>query len=129
MTAPSASLAQRWLQRCATDGEFRLASRYWDCHLELDLGGQVLSLALANGRVLDGAPPTSASSVRIAAPTSVWEKVLAPIPPPFFQDILPAQAMGLTLQVNEETLWQYYPAIRRAIDLLREETNAHASPV
>jgi hypothetical protein len=122
----SESLRSRWAQRCAADGEFRLACRYWDGLLRLDVGDLALALTIVDGRIVDDGPATHATSVRLSGSTEVWDRILAPVPPPFFHDVLPAQAIGaLTLEAAPtETWWQYYPAIRRAIDILREEVNA-----
>jgi hypothetical protein len=38
-------------------------------------------------------------------------------------DIAPAAAFGLTVSGDTETYWQYYPAIQRLVQLLREEWN------
>jgi hypothetical protein len=123
MTPISARLAAR----CAADGEFRLAARYWTGSLRLDLSDTVIDLLLTEGLV-SAAPtpavevPAGAGHVGVRAPAEVWDKILTPIPPPFFNDILPAQAFGLVREGDAETFWQYCPAVRRAVELLREET-------
>jgi hypothetical protein len=116
------TLASRLAARCAADGEFSLAARYWTGSLGIDLGGQTVAFALTDGKIeaVDGAAVRE-YHVGLAAPREVWDKVLAPVPPPFFNDIMPARAFGLRVSGDEETLWQYYPAVRRLIDLLREE--------
>lgn len=118
----SPSLASRLAARCAADGEFRLAARYWTGGLVIDLASQPLSLRLEDGIVSAGPSPES-GVIRLSGRADVWEKVLARVPPPFFNDILPARAFGLEIASDPELLWQYYPAVRRAVDLLREEVN------
>lgn len=98
-------------------------ARYWTGSLTVDLDGASLAFVLTEGHI-DAVPPGIANGVAhigLAAPREVWDKVLAPVPPPFFNDIMPARAFGLRVSGDEETLWQYYPAVRRLIDLLREE--------
>jgi hypothetical protein len=120
------SLSTRLAARCAADGEFRLAARYWTGSLRLDLDGTVAYLLLTDGAVR-AAPSepatvqTGTGHITVRAPAEVWAKILAPIPPPHFNDILPAQAFGLVREGDAETFWQYFPAVRRAVDLLREE--------
>lgn len=120
------SLSARLAARCTTDGEFRLAARYWTGSLRFDLGETVACLLLTNGEVRaaeapSAAVPAGAGHVGVRAPADVWARILAPIPPPLFNDILPAQAFGLVREGDAETFWQYFPAVRRAVDLLREE--------
>jgi hypothetical protein len=120
-------LSARLAARCAADGEFRLAARYWTGSLRLDLGDTIADLLLTDGAVSAAPAPRTAVSagaghVGVRAPAEVWAKLLAPIPPPFFNDILPAQAFGLVREGDAETFWQYFPAVRRAVELLREET-------
>ena len=116
------ALADRLAARAAADGEFRLAARYWTGTLTIDLGGRTVAFALTDGEIeaIDVAA-VGEYHIGLAAPREVWEKVLAPVPPPFFNDIMPARAFGLRVIGDDETLWQYYPAVRRLIDLLREE--------
>ncbi|MCP5028448.1 MAG: alpha/beta fold hydrolase [Actinomycetia bacterium] len=46
--------------------------------------------------------------------------MLAPIPEPFLNDVVPAQNRGLTREGDELTYWQYLPALQRIIELLRD---------
>lgn len=117
------ALANRLAERCAADGEFRLSARYWTGSLSIDLDGASLAFVLTEGHI-DAVQPGASDGdhhIGLAAPREVWDKVLAPVPPPMFNDIMPARAFGLRVSGDEETLWQYYPAVRRLIDLLREE--------
>jgi hypothetical protein len=120
------SLSQRLAARCAEDGEFRLASRFWEGGVSVDFGAGRIDLALAGGHV-SAAAVTGDRSIQLGGSAETWKKVLSPLPPPFFNDIAPARAFGLTVEGDEETFWQYYPAIRRLVDLLREEVNRDAA--
>jgi hypothetical protein len=120
------SLSQRLAARCAEDGEFRLASRFWDGGVSVDFGDGRVDLALGGGGISAGVA-ADPRSIRLAGPAETWKKVLSPLPPPFFNDIMPARAFGLTVEGDEETFWQYYPAVRRLVDLLREEVNRDAA--
>lgn len=116
------ALADRLAARAAADGEFRLAARYWNGSLSIDLDGPSLSFRLVDGAIsVASAGHAGAHDIGLAAPREVWDKILAPLPPPFFNDIMPARAFDLRVSGDEETLWQYYPAVRRLIDLLRKE--------
>jgi hypothetical protein len=110
--------------RAAADGEFRLAARYWTGAVEFDFGDSNLCLAIVDGRPAAAASPApGGQTFRLVAPAEVWAKVLAAVPPPFFNDIMPAAARGMRIEAEPETVWQYYPAVRRLVDLLREAAN------
>jgi hypothetical protein len=111
--------SERIAARCRDDGEFRLAARYWDGSLAIDLGDALIEFALHEGRIEAGRGGSPALAIR--APAETWEALMAPVPPPFLNDMVPARAFGLEIDGPEETFWQYYPAIRRLVDLMREE--------
>lgn len=120
-------LALALARRAWEDGEFRLAARYWEGSLRLDPLGELLEFAVsAEALTPAAAGAEGARHIGIRAPREVWQALLAPVPPPFFNDIMPARAFGLTLEGEAETFWQYYPAVRRLVDLLREEVNGAA---
>ena len=109
----------------AADPEFRLLSRYWTGALWLDLGAEAVRISFDDGAVvganLSNDPPADEpGEVGISAPSELWDRILQPVPERFCNDIAPAQALGLRVLGHEETYWQYYPAIRRLVDLLRE---------
>lgn len=130
MTA-AADLSARLAGRCAADGEFLLAARYWTGSLCFVLGNEVVALSIDDGRPTAGDATTEpvsngsvgAGTIVVRGATEVWDQVLAQVPPPFFNDIMPAQAFGLRQQSEPETFWQYFPAVRRAVDLLRLDRN------
>jgi hypothetical protein len=114
----AAELAALW----NGDGEFRLAARFRDGSFALDATGEKLTFLVEAGVVRpagDGAWSAYAP-IELRAPPEVWARILAPVPPRFFNDILPARAFGLKVEGPDETFWQYYPAVRRAVELLRE---------
>jgi hypothetical protein len=120
------AIAERLAARCAADGEFRLTARFWTGSLRLDLDGTVIDLQLEDGAVTarQASPATvspDAGHIGLRAPAEVWSKILAPVPPPFFNDVLPAMAFGMERDGEVETFWQYFPAVRRTIELLRQE--------
>jgi hypothetical protein len=128
-----ADLLDRLAAACNDDGEFGLAARFWTGALRLELGDTRGDLVLDEGRVsavvqCAGDTPDEPGWVCVSAPESVWAQVLAPVPAPYFNDILPARAAGLEIEGHTETFWQYYPAVRRAVDLLRAERHRTAVP-
>ncbi|MGH2631780.1 MAG: hypothetical protein ACRDG3_00090 [Tepidiformaceae bacterium] len=117
-------LATRVVARCYEDGEFRIAARFWDGGVSLALPGAPVALALVGGEPSLGAENGGPASLEFTAPDDVWAKLLSPVPPPMFNDLSPAATAGLRFTGDFETYWQYYPALRRLIDLVREEWNA-----
>ncbi len=120
MNAPT---SERLSQRYMDDGEFRLAARYWDGSLTLDLDGTRLEFSIVDGRTAGGPDAEPEPSITVSGPEDVWSQILAEVPPPCYNDILPARMFGLRVGGNRETFWQYYPAIRRLVDLLREDVH------
>jgi hypothetical protein len=58
--------------------------------------------------------------VRVAAPAKAWEVFLQDPAPPFYLDYYSASLHhGFELSGDADTLWAYYPAIRRTSELLR----------
>ncbi|MFN0147961.1 MAG: hypothetical protein ACKVT1_15765 [Dehalococcoidia bacterium] len=117
---------------CTADGEFRLAARYWTGTLRLDLGDEAADLQIDDGTVsavgpASGALPAGTGNVGLRAPAATWAKILAAVPPPMFNDVMPARAAGMELLGDTESFWQYYPAVRRTVDLLRIERNREAT--
>jgi hypothetical protein len=110
--------------RIAADPELALAARFWSGALHLSIGGARIALRFEPDAAIrierDGAP-AGPRDVEISAPDVEWEKLLAPVPAPFYQDVFGAALHHpVSLGGDFETLYAYYPAIRRVIELLRE---------
>ncbi len=110
-------------RRVNEDGEFRLASRFWDARLRLDLGGESRRLCFRNGELCEVEPCEGDVSfdLQISAPVEDWERLLAPVPRPFYQDLLGALLHhGFQLSADPLDYAAYYPALRRLVEILRE---------
>jgi hypothetical protein len=109
--------------RINEDGEFRLASRFWDASLRLDLGPESQRLRFQEGRLREIGPcdPDAHCDLRISASLEEWERLLAPVPRPFYQDLFGAQLHhGFELNADPIDYAAYYPALRRLVEILRE---------
>jgi len=109
--------------RINEDGEFRLASRFWDASLRLDLGSESQRLRFEAGALREVSPcaQDAACDLHISASTEEWEKLLEPIPRPFYQDLLAAQIHhGFTLSEDMLAFAAYYPALQRLVEILRQ---------
>jgi pimeloyl-ACP methyl ester carboxylesterase len=110
--------------RCAADSEFRLAARFWDGGFAFVVDGEVTAV-----RVVDGAPEAGAAVdgpgvVSFTGDGALWATITSSPPPRFFNDLAFAAALGLRVGGDELTYWQYYPAMARAVELLRAPTPA-----
>lgn len=118
--------AQQWAQRCNADGEFQLAARHWRGGLRLKMGDRSLILGVTDGIAAeagDELADDSATSAIItyAGAEAVWQDLLSQTPSRFHNDLMAnvSAGAGLTVQGDKVIHAQYYPAIMRAVELLR----------
>ena len=110
--------------RANADPEFRLAARFWNAELALcdELAGQLVKIEDGRVRGLRPYAPGDACDVSISAPREEWDRFLAPVPRPFYQDLWGAWTRhGFELDGDLDSLYAYYPALRRMFDLLRAD--------
>ena len=106
------------------DGEFAVAARMWDADVVFASDGNSVRMSIADGRITEVTTGSAASDaqIRISGPDDGWQKMLAPLPPPFYQDLFGASLHhGFTIEGSVEDVYPYYPALRRLIELLRAE--------
>lgn len=115
--------------RCAGDGEFQLAARYWTDGLRLEVGDDLLAMRLVDGVPSPGDPGAGDGVITLGGPVELWRDMLAPIPPRFANDVSPATALGLRRTGDGLLWWQYVPAIQRAIELLRDAPDTWSGTV
>ena len=110
--------------RFERDSELGHAVRFWTGALYLRAGEARSALRFEAGRFVHAGPsaePTGPRDVEISAAPGEWAKLLAPLPPPFYQDVFGASLHHpVSLGGDVETLYAYYPAIRRVLEILRE---------
>ena len=114
----SAQLAER----CRTDGEFAMASRYWSGGIRFEIGGAAIGIQLVDGAVHERTEPPAADDpgvITLAGDDELWARMLAAVPERFFNDVAPARRRGLDVRADELLHWQYGPAVQRAVELLR----------
>lgn len=112
------------------DPEFAIAARYWDATLKLSMGESKYMVFISGGRIagIDPAPGMMEDwdyDFHIAAPREEWEKMLQPVPPPFYQALLPAVLLhGFDFGGDFKTFCAYYRAFSRFIEIMRGNTLA-----
>jgi len=112
------------IDRANADDEFRIAARLWNAHVRLDLGANSVRLSIEAGTIRSAEPcePDAACDACISGETDHWERLLAAAPPPLWQDLFGAAARGdFAIGGDVEAFFAYYPAMRRLLDLVREE--------
>jgi hypothetical protein len=117
---------------CGEDGEFGLTARFWTGALWVGIDDELFVAEVESGAVTacdatNGAVPDVAGQFGFVGPLDVWWRLLQPMPEPGFHDIVPAQYAGMRRVGHRDTYWQYFPAARRVIDLLRNEVTRSVS--
>jgi DsbC/DsbD-like thiol-disulfide interchange protein len=105
------------------DPEFRLAARYWNTTLSLESPSHALRVEIADGQIANcregeaGEPAT----ITVAGPDDGWAQFLAPVPRPFYQDLLGGcvQHHGFTVAGDLLALSAYYQATQRLVAVMR----------
>ena len=112
-------------ERVNADPEFAENARFWSARLRLDFAGEASRcLHIEDGAVkeIEECAPSSDSDVSISAGLEDWAELLAELPKPFYQDIYGAAIYhGVEIDSGSVELAAYYPAVRRLIDILREQ--------
>jgi hypothetical protein len=109
--------------RANADPEFRQAARYWDASLSLESASRALRVEIAGGQIAScrevaaGQPAT----ITVVAGDDGWAQFLAPVPRPFYQDLLGGcvQHHGFTVGGDMLALSAYYQATQRLFAVMR----------
>lgn len=118
----------RLQQSVNADPEFRLAARYWNATLSLESPPRALRVEIADGQVEScreseaGQPATiTPDTITIVAPDDGWAQFLAPVPRPFYQDLLGGcvQHHGFQVAGDILSLSAYYQATTRLFAVMR----------
>lgn len=119
--------AEELAKRCGGDGEFKLAARYWTGGLRLEIGDTVSGFTMVDGEIRDVPPKAGRGVVIVSGTAAQWEPLLETVPARFYNDLSAViGAKGLRRRGDELIWWQYYPAIQRAIELMRKP--GHSAP-
>lgn len=109
-----------------SDPEFRLAARFWNTALRLEMGAEALLLRIEKGQIAELLSGHQAFAfltpvnIIVSAPTSDWQKFLERVPKPFYVDLWGTMTHhGFKVGGDMESLYAYYPAVRRLFDIMR----------
>jgi pimeloyl-ACP methyl ester carboxylesterase len=104
--------------RCQDDPEFRFAARFWTGGFSFTVDGQQTSVRVVDGEPTAG-PVDGPGVIALAGDGTLWDTITSAEPPRFYNDIGFAEALGIERTGEDLTFWQYYPAVMRAVELLR----------
>jgi len=109
------------------DPEFQLTARLWTATLKLVMGDVTYLMKVEDGVVTeftDEPDHFDPYSIVIGGPEDGWEKLLSPVPPPFYQDFWGAFFRhGFEMGGDLPSLYASYGAVRRTLELLRAVHN------
>ena len=119
-----------WAALCRDDGEFMLAARHWNGGISISVGERELSFGISAGQP-ESAVEHPAGLISFTGSEAVWAKVLAAKPTRFNNDLIAniMQGQGLARKCDPVIGAQYFPAVARAIELLRPENIVKDTPM
>lgn len=84
-----------WRQLAIADYELGWGAKGWDATVRLDLRTVAYEVRFVAGSVdaiqaCEPGEPLAPGSVRISGSPEGWAKLLSPVPPPFYQDVIAA---------------------------------------
>jgi hypothetical protein len=114
------------------DPEFVLHSRYLSAEIRVVIGDvQSFRIVIRAGALVEIDPvvtPFDSYDIQLAGTEEQWSALLAPTPPPFYQDVYPAMLHhGFRIEGNMEMIMAYYAAIRRLAEIFRSVAAAEVS--
>jgi len=118
------------LEALNLDPEFVMTARHWTTNIKLFVGDDPYFIDVVDGTVTrfsDTASGFDTYSILIGGPVDAWERILAEVPKPFYQDFWSAfMRHDFTLDGDLKSLYPYHPALRRMSEILRSVHNQEA---
>ena len=106
----------------AADPEFLISSRYWDGGFTFEIGDDhVINITIVDGKPSAGRAQNG-KLIEIAGPLELWTPLLMNVPPRYMNDLGTVLALGMQLKSEPLSYTQYYPAVMRAVEVMRGET-------
>ncbi len=121
------SQVERFREGINSDREFELAARFMSEDILLEVGDSQCIVRVCDGAVAEiNLAPTFMDpwSFAIRAPTESWEKLLQPLPPPFYNGLFAGMHRGtFTLEGDLEAAFAHFWAVSRMLDVMRQLQN------
>lgn len=114
--------------RLNTDAEFGLMARYWYTDIRFFIDDDQYFLRIEDGKVRyfqHGTHGFDPYTINIGGPAAVWQKMMEETPQPFYHDFFAASLHhGFTCGGDIESLYAYYGAVRRILEIIRAAVRA-----
>lgn len=100
-----------------SDAEFKLAARFWDSDIRFVVGDEHYFMRIRDGVVAEfflGTQGFDAYDINIGGPVEVWQRMVEPIPEPFYHDWF-AASFHHQFEISGDlgAAYAYYYALRR----------------
>jgi pimeloyl-ACP methyl ester carboxylesterase len=129
MTLNARVTSERLAALCAADGEFMLTARYWTGGFRFVIGQHEAGVLMHAGKPAAGIFDGDTGGITLTAAEEDWGLLLSANPPRFFNDIFNlVLARRMQIKADQVLYAQYYPALMRAVELLRPATVAISLP-
>lgn len=114
-------------EKVNSDPEFLIAAKFMSVDILFGVGDSQCIFKVRDGEIKEIAPnptPVDKWDYFIKGPEESWEKLLQPLPPPFYQGFFTA-AMREDFQFggDVEALFAHYWATQRIISIMRQVQN------
>ncbi|GCE42052.1 hypothetical protein Rhow_005711 [Rhodococcus wratislaviensis] len=123
---------ERFTEALNLDPEFKIAARFWNAIVRLEIGDETYVLVIRDGRLDSMTPPEGNNlmtvarnyDIEISAPIEEWSKFFQRVPRPFYQDLFSAVTRhNFRYGGDMKMFFAYYAALRRVFDFMRSYTN------
>ena len=123
--------AERFRERINIDPGFALQSRDMTLNLVIEIDGDARLICFRDGqltKISRFVPVTEPVDITVTGDLAFWRKLLAPVPPPRFQNLYAAvRANTCEVRGNGELYAAYFAATTRLIDAMRDLENGQAA--
>lgn len=121
---PIAIPTEKVRERLNRDGQFRRAAKYWSAQLLLRIGTERYVLEIVDGTICrfdGGADQFDRYTAVLGGDEGDWERLLEPVPPPFYQDFFGAFFQHeFEMAGDLDAIFAHYWALLRLLDILRD---------
>lgn len=122
-TFPSRAWVDTAVSAVNDDAEFRRVSDAFDATIRIDFGEYACAMTVDDGaiRAVEHSPQFASWDVALRASTATWQKLLAEVPPPLYNDLLGAWLQAeLTMEGDLQLAIQHLRPLKRLLAVFQE---------
>jgi hypothetical protein len=116
-----------FLKEVNSDPEFQLAARLMSANILLGVGNSSCMVKMHEGKLTElnmNVNSYNEWDFSIKGPLESWEKLLQPVPPPFYNNLFAGTVRkNFEVSGNLETAFAHYWAVSRLLDVMRQFQN------